>query len=85
MPPSAMPPLSIPDHSLAGYRVHTLLCRGSGLPICFLLSSANVHDAPFLLVLVLFLRIVVTDASPLGCGLIRCQVSPIRAINHSLS
>ncbi len=36
-------------------------------------------------VLVLFLRIVVTDAGPSGCGLIRCQVSPIRAINHSLS
>jgi transposase len=32
---------------LRGYRVHTLLCRGSGLPICFLLSPANVHDAPF--------------------------------------
>src|SRR5215469_5711562 len=30
-----------------GYRVHTLLCRGSGLPLLFLLSSANVHDAPF--------------------------------------
>jgi transposase len=26
--------------------VHTLLCRGSGLPIFFLLSPANVHDAP---------------------------------------
>jgi hypothetical protein len=32
---------------LRGYRVHTLLCRGSGLPVCFLLSPANVHDAPF--------------------------------------
>jgi hypothetical protein len=32
---------------LRGYRVHTLLCRGSGLPICFLLSQALVHDAPF--------------------------------------
>jgi hypothetical protein len=32
---------------LRGYRVHTLLCRGSGLPIFFLLSRANVHDAPF--------------------------------------
>jgi len=27
--------------------VHTLLCRGSGLPIFYLLSPANVHDAPF--------------------------------------
>jgi transposase len=32
---------------LLGYRVHTLLCRGSGLPLLFLLSPANVHDAPF--------------------------------------
>jgi len=32
---------------MTGYRVHTLLCQGSGLPIFFLLSPANVHDAPF--------------------------------------
>jgi len=32
---------------LRGYRVHTLLCRGSGLPLLFLLSPANAHDAPF--------------------------------------
>jgi Transposase DDE domain len=32
---------------LRGYRVQTLLCRGSGLPRFFLLSPANVHDAPF--------------------------------------
>jgi transposase len=32
---------------LRGYRVHTLLCRGSGLPVHFLVSPANVHDAPF--------------------------------------
>lgn len=32
---------------MRGYRVHTLLCRGSGLPLLFLLSPANVHDAPF--------------------------------------
>jgi transposase len=43
---SAMPRLSTPA-LLRGYRVHTLLCRGSGLPIFFLLSRANVHDAPF--------------------------------------
>ena len=30
-----------------GYRVHTLLCRGSGLPLLFLLSPANVHEVPF--------------------------------------
>jgi transposase len=30
-----------------GYQLHTLLCRGTGLPLLFLLSRANVHDAPF--------------------------------------
>jgi transposase len=32
---------------LRGFRVHTLICRGSGLPLFFLLSPANFHDAPF--------------------------------------
>jgi transposase len=32
---------------LRGYRLHTLLCRGTGLPFLFRLSPANVHDAPF--------------------------------------
>jgi hypothetical protein len=33
-----MPQLSILVRSLAGYRVHTLICRGSGLPLFLLLS-----------------------------------------------
>ena len=40
-------PTHHPRPLLRGYRVHTLLCRGSGLPLLFLLSPANVHDAPF--------------------------------------
>jgi hypothetical protein len=32
---------------LWGYRVHTLLCRGSGLPLLAFVAPANVHDAPF--------------------------------------
>jgi transposase len=36
-----------PRPLLRGYRVHALLCRGSGLPLLFLLSPANCHDAPF--------------------------------------
>jgi transposase len=40
-------PHQYPRPLLRGYRVHTLLCRGSGLPLLFLLSPANVHDAPF--------------------------------------
>src|SRR5205085_7137197 len=40
-------PAQHPRPLLRGSRVHTLLCRGSGLPIFFLLSRANIHDAPF--------------------------------------
>ncbi|HEU5228234.1 MAG TPA: transposase [Ktedonobacteraceae bacterium] len=40
-------PAHHPRSLLLGYRVHTLLCRGTGLPLLFLLSPANVHDAPF--------------------------------------
>jgi Transposase DDE domain len=40
-------PAHHPRPLLRGFRVHTLLCRGSGLPIHFLVSPANVHDAPF--------------------------------------
>jgi hypothetical protein len=40
-------PAHHPRPLLRGYRLHTLLCRGTGLPVLFLLSPANVHDAPF--------------------------------------
>jgi transposase len=40
-------PAHHPRPLLRGFRVHTLICRGSGLPLFFLLSPANVHDAPF--------------------------------------
>ena len=39
-------PAQHPRPLLRGYRVHTLMCRGSGLPLFFLLSPANFHDAP---------------------------------------
>jgi len=32
---------------LWGYRVHTLLCRGSGLPLLAVVAPANGYDAPF--------------------------------------
>jgi transposase len=32
---------------LRGFRVHTVLCRGSGLPAFFRVAPANSHDAPF--------------------------------------
>jgi hypothetical protein len=40
-------PAHHPRSLLRGVRVHTLICRGSGLPLFFLLSAANKHDAPF--------------------------------------
>lgn len=40
-------PAQHPKRFLQGFRVHTLLCRGSGLPLFFLLSPAHAHDAPF--------------------------------------
>ena len=40
-------PAHHPRPLLRGYRLHTLLCRGTGLPLLFRLSPANVHDAPF--------------------------------------
>ncbi len=40
-------PAHHPTRFLRGYRVHTLLCRGSGLPLLFRLAPANRHDAPF--------------------------------------
>ncbi|HEV2457604.1 MAG TPA: transposase [Ktedonobacterales bacterium] len=44
---SAAHPPTIRVPLLLGYRLHTLLCRGTGLPMLFLLARANVHDAPF--------------------------------------
>ena len=40
-------PAHHPRPLLRGYRVHTLVCRGSGLPLLSLLAPANAHDAPF--------------------------------------
>ncbi len=40
-------PAHHPRPLFRGFRVHTLICRGSGLPLFFLLSPANMHDAPF--------------------------------------
>ncbi len=71
-------PAHHPRPLLLGYRLHTLLCRGTGLPLLFLLSRANVHDAPFarpLLELAVRLlplrpRIVCLDAGYWGLKLI---------------
>ena len=71
-------PAHHPAPLLCGYRVHTLLCRGSGLPLLFRLAPANAHDAPFaqpLLALAVTLyglrpRLVRLDAAYWGVTLI---------------
>ncbi len=40
-------PAHHPTAFLRGDRIHTLLCRGSGLPLFFRVAPANGHDAPF--------------------------------------
>src|SRR5260221_4981801 len=40
-------PAHHPRPLLRGYRLHTLLCRGTRLPLLFRLWPANAHDAPF--------------------------------------
>jgi len=40
-------PAHHPTAFLRGYRVHTLLCRGSGLPLVFRVAPANGHDAAY--------------------------------------
>lgn len=40
-------PTHHPTAFLRGFRAHTLLCRGSGLPLFFILAPANAHDARF--------------------------------------
>ena len=71
-------PAHHPTPLLCGYRIHTLLCRGSGLPLLFRLAPANAHDAPFaqpLLALAVHLyglrpRLVRLDAAYWGVTLI---------------
>jgi transposase len=72
-------PAHHPRPLLRGFRVHTLICRGSGLPLQFLVSPANIHDSPFarpLLELAVSLyhirpRFIRLDAAYWGLRLIR--------------
>jgi hypothetical protein len=65
---------------LWGYRVHTLLCRGSGLPLLCFVAPANGHDAPFAQPLLTWAvrlyglrpRVVRLDAGYWGLRLIAC-------------
>jgi hypothetical protein len=40
-------PAHHPTRFLRGYRAHTPLCRGAGLPLFVIVAPANAHDAPF--------------------------------------
>jgi len=81
-------PAQHPRPLLRGYRVHTLLCRGSGLPVFFLLSPANVHDAPFARPLLEWAvrlypirpRIIRLDAAYWGLRLIAWIHATLRAV-----
>jgi transposase len=71
-------PAHYPTGFLRGFRVHSLLCRGSGLPLFFSVAPANAHDAPFAKVLLrwagrlyaLCPRVVRLDAAYWGLTLI---------------
>ena len=72
-------PAHHPTGFLRGFRAHTLLCRGSGLPLFFIVAPANAHDAPFAQVLLTWAmhlytlrpRCVRLDAAYWGLALIR--------------
>jgi hypothetical protein len=73
---------------LRGYRVHTLLCRGSGLPLLFFLAPANAHDAPFAQPLLAWAvrlygvrpRVIRLDAGYWGLRLIACIHTALGAV-----
>ena len=81
-------PAHHPRPLLRGFRVHTLMCRGSGLPLFFLLSPANAHDAPFAQLLLAWAvrlyqirpRVIRLDAAYWGLRLIRWIHSVLGAV-----
>jgi transposase len=81
-------PTHHPRPLLRGFRVHPLLCRGSGLPVHVLVSPANVHDSPFARPLVdcavrlyhLHPRVIRLDAGYWGLRLIAWIHSALGAV-----
>ena len=81
-------PAHHPSAWLRGFRLHTLICRGSGLPIAFRLAPANRHDAPFarpLLALAvqlygLRIRVVRLDAAYWGPALVAWIHTTLHAV-----
>jgi hypothetical protein len=73
---------------LRGFGVHTLLCRGSGLPRHFLAGPANAHHAPFARPLLAWAvrlyhirpRSIRLDAASWGLQLIHCIPATLAAV-----
>ena len=71
-------PAHHPTAFLRGFRAHTLLCRGSGLPLFVVVAPANAHDAPFAKLLLAWAvhlyhlrpRVVRMDAAYRGLALV---------------
>lgn len=84
-------PAHHPTAFLRGFRAHTLLCRGSGLPLFLIVAPANAHDAPFAKLLLTWAvrlyglrpRIVRMDAAYWGHALIHwihCTLGAVAVI-----
>ncbi|MDP9375312.1 MAG: transposase [Chloroflexota bacterium] len=81
-------PAHHPTRFLRGFRAHTLLCRGSGLPLFFVVAPANAHDAPFAKLLLSWAvrlyglrpRVVRMDAAYWGTALIHWIHTTLGAI-----
>lgn len=81
-------PAHHPTPYLRGYRAHSLLCRGSGLPLFYIVAPANRHDAPFAKLLLTWAvrlyglrpRVVRLDAAYWGLALIHWLHTALGAI-----
>jgi len=81
-------PAHHPTAFLRGFRAHTLLCRGSGLPLFVVVAPANCHDAPFAKLLLTWAvhlyqlrpRVVRLDAAYWGLALIHWVHTALGAV-----
>ncbi len=81
-------PAHHPTAWLRGFRAHTLLCRGSGVPLFFVVAPANAHDAPFAKLLLTWAvhlyqlrpRVVRMDAAYWGLALIHWVHATLGAV-----
>ena len=81
-------PAHHPTAFLRGFRAHTLLCRGSGLPLFVVVAPANGHDAPFAKLLLTWAvrlyglrpRVIRMDAAYWGLALIHWVHTTLGAV-----